>query len=356
MVNNYGIDNHKLHLHPRQVADWLGDNNIAPIYIEVSPAGGCNHNCKFCGMDFARHPSRILDTEKYIPKLKGMGEDGVKSIMYCGEGEPLLHPQIGNIAQATKEAGIDVSFTTNAVLLKPELAEVLLPVTSWIKISCNAGSSETYAEVHGAPLDNFDKVIFNLKCASEIKKKNGYSCTLGMQMILLPENKAEAVTLAKIARDNGADYLVIKPYSQHPQSNTTEYENISYDDCGELAEELEKLNSDSFSVIFREEALERSSAEKVYDHCLAMPFGGWYIDSGGTVWSCLAYIGDERFKLGNIIEQSFAELLSSKECSGCRDWCSSGLDVTECRINCRMDAINGYLHQLKNPGAHVNFI
>ncbi len=53
------------------------------------------------------------------------------------------------IARHTKAAGIDVAFTTNAVLLTPEKAAEVLPVTSWIKVSCNAGSPETYAQVHG---------------------------------------------------------------------------------------------------------------------------------------------------------------------------------------------------------------
>jgi hypothetical protein len=32
------------------------------------------------------------------------------------------------------------------------------------------------------------------------------------------------------------------------------------------------------------------------------------------------------------------------------------LDVSRCRVNCRMDEINRYLWDLKSPPEHVNFI
>jgi len=54
-----------------------------------------------------------LDTKVFCEKLKQMGLLGVRSIMYAGEGEPLLHKDLPKFVKTTKESGIDVSITTN---------------------------------------------------------------------------------------------------------------------------------------------------------------------------------------------------------------------------------------------------
>lgn len=348
MSDKYGIDSHKLHLHPRRVADWLEGKNIAPIYMEISPSGACNHRCRFCGLDFMGYKPRFLPTDLLCERLREMGEAGLKSVMYAGEGEPFLHKDMAKIARATKEAGIDVAFTTNAVNLKPNIAGQVLPVTSWIKVSCNAGSPETYAQVHGTQAGDFEKVMSNMAETVRLRKELGSDCALGFQMVLLPENQHEAVPLAKRVKALGADYLVIKPYSVHRQSGKDAYLTLSYDDCAPLAEALAQENTPDFKVIFRHEAIRRTKETAPYDRCLALPFWG-YVDSGGNVWGCLRHIGEKEFSYGNLLDNTFHALLSSRRIP-------ADFSVEDCHTDCRMDPINGYLWQLAHPGGHINFI
>ena len=53
-----------------------------------------------------------------------------------------------------------------------------------------------------------------------------------------PENKDEITLPAEIGRDIGMDYLVVKPYSQHPLSKTEKYKDIKYTEYASLAGEL----------------------------------------------------------------------------------------------------------------------
>lgn len=356
LTDKYKIDSHKLIYHVGRVNDWLKEKRVFPIYMEISPIGACNHRCSFCGLDFMGYQKRILDFKILKERIRELGRLGIKSIMYGGEGEPLLHGSIAEIIKQTEQNGIDAAVTTNGVFLKPELTQEILARIKWIKFSIDAGTPETYRALRKAGKEDFSKVIDNAAYAVKYKEKNKLNCTIGTQMILLPENQREAEKLAKISRDIGVDYLVIKPYSQHPQSRTRKYENIRYSDYLNLADRLLSYNTDCFSVIFRINTIKKwNDSSRNYLKCWALPFWS-YIDSGGRVWGCSIYLEDERFYYGNIYRQAFRQIWTGKRRKKVLNFAEKKLDISHCRINCRMDEINRYLWELKHPPKHVNFI
>ncbi|MBI5234579.1 MAG: SPASM domain-containing protein, partial [Deltaproteobacteria bacterium] len=147
-----------------------------------------------------------------------------------------------------------------------------------------------------------------------------------------------------------------KPYSHHHKSETNLYKNIDYRQYYKLADELKALSSESFDVIFRLHTMKKlADTDRGYCRCLAIPFWS-YVDAGGGLWACSAYLGDERFYLGNIMEKGFEEVWKSGKRKEAMRFINEELDVAGCRQNCRMDEINRYLWNLKNPPGHVNFI
>src|SRR3989344_9404322 len=110
--DRYAIDGGKIAYHPDRVKQWLnagGDwekaKSVYPIYIEISPMGACNHRCTFCSVDYIGYKNRSLDTEVLMNTLSEMGEYGVRSVMYAGEGESLLHKDLSKIIQHAKKSG-----------------------------------------------------------------------------------------------------------------------------------------------------------------------------------------------------------------------------------------------------------
>jgi len=356
MSDRFRIDSHKLKYHTDRIHQWLQTGDAYPIYMEISPSGSCNHRCTYCGLDFMGYRKRFLDTEILKARLTELGHLGLKSVMYAGEGEPFLHKDLASLIDHTYLNGIDVAITTNAVLFKPELVDEVLSSTEWIKVSFNGATAETYAKIHRTRAEDFDQVIRNMTFAAERRRDMYYTCTLGMQLLLLPENAHEAVQLAKLARDIGMDYLVVKPYSQHPQSRTQKYQDVTYAQYEHLAEELESYNSESFRVIYRLNTMAKwDRGEREYDRCQALPFWS-YIDAGGNVWGCSVFMEREEFHYGNIYENTFAEIWEGPKRAESLQWFAQKFDSNHCRINCRMDEINRYLWDLKHPPAHVNFI
>ena len=307
-------------------------------------------------MDYMGYRRRFLDTGTLLSQFTELGAMGVGSIMYSGEGEPLLHRDIGQIVEHTKAAGIDVAMSTNGVLLTPQVAELILPFMSWLKVSINAGSAAGYAGVHGTNPDDFERVLENIAYAAQLIKDRGWSCTLGAQAMLLPENSHELEILAWRIKAAGARYLVIKPYSQHHKSHTRKYADIDYTPYLELSQRFKRFNDSNFSVIFRMNTIMKASrSERGYERCLALPYWS-YIDSGGNVWGCSAHMGDERFLYGNICEEGFSKIWKGDRRRRSLEFVASEMNPEDCRMNCRMDEINLYLWELTHPHKHVNFI
>lgn len=357
-MDKYLIDGHKLYWHLDRVLEWQEKKDIAPVYIEVSPVGFCNHHCIFCGIDFAMSPKKQLDTGILCKRLSEMGSMGVKSIMFAGEGEPLLHKDITSLIKVARESGMDVSITTNGSVGNSSLWQSILPDLAWIRFSMDAGTPEVYARVHGVAELSFGRTIENIKNAVKVKKENSLRVTIGIQYVILEENIRDIENAINLFSETGIDYLSLKPFSLHPKMinkmDVTYTEEINKHIEGIVHSYKEKVGMD---IIFRKEGLEKyKKGEKGFGHCYALPFWG-YISSAGDFYTCSVFIGDERFRTGNIYKEDMPVILMGNRR---RDSIRYGIEEVhignECRTNCRMARINEFLECLHNEPEHVNFI
>ena len=95
--------------------------------------------------------------------------------------------------------------------------------------------------------------------------------------------------------------------------------------------------------------------QKLYGKCLGLPFWA-YLASSGDLYACSAFLGDERFSYGNIYKESFSDLWNGEKRKELINMMRDKWNIDECREVCRLDEINRYLWELKNPHPHVNFI
>lgn len=349
------MESHKLAFHVSQVNKWLEGGDIYPIYMEIGATSGCNHRCKFCALDYLGYKTTSIDKEILKERLSEAASLGVKSIMYAGEGEPLLYKDIGETILFTKGMGIDVALTTNGVFFNKDIAGETLGALSWVRISLNAGKAETYSKIHCCHVEDFKKVLNNIAGAIRIKNNSRYICTIGVQFLLLPDNYREAKILAEQLRDIGVDYLIIKPYSQHPSSSNRLNGGFDYSDYMYLNDELQMISSDKFKIIFRAHTMQKLKRPRPYLHCLGLPFWA-YIASNGNVYACSTFLGDAKFAYGDIYKNSFKEIWEGPRRKEIQEYFATKFDVRYCRENCRLDEINRYLWELRHPHPHINFI
>jgi len=358
--DRFCIDGHKLYWHLDRVAVWQQNRLIAPIYVEISPVSFCNHRCLFCGLDFAHSSHVMLDENVLNARIAEMGRLGVKSIMFAGEGEPLLYPRIAEMAAHARNSGIDVSITTNGMAGNTIVWEKLLPSLTWIRFSIDAASPETYAMVHGVSQGCFECTISSLKEAVRVKRMHNLPVTIGVQFLMIRQNLSDIEAALSLYSDIGVDYLSFKPYSEHPQM----INKSGFTYHPELIESLEKTigefvdsNVRGTSIIFRRTAtVAYSEGTQRFASCRATPFWG-YVSSGGDFYTCSVYLNDERFKVGNIHAETMEEIFFGGKRKNSILYAEHELKVGhECRINCRMARINEFLAFLNCPPDHINFI
>ena len=348
-IDKYNIDGHKLHLHPERIAQWLKDPlNTYPIYVEISPVGHCNHRCSFCAVDYIGYKANSLEVATLSVTLREMAYLGIKSVMFAGEGEPLLHKDIGELVRVARHSGLDVAFTTNGVLLN-KLDDVLHMV-DWVKVSINGGDEETYERIHKAKKGDWDKVWSNIANA----RNKCSTAVLGVQTVVLPDNILSIPKLIQKANEAGASYVVLKPYSQHESSRTRVYESTRYKEDKKRLQDW-ACNS-SIPVIVRLDSMEEwDKQEHKYEKCNATPYFWAYIMATGDVYSCSAYLLNDSFNLGNINTSSFQSIWTGEKRSN-HIINMRNLDISGCRLNCRMNKVNKYLDQVINKPEHGSFI
>lgn len=345
MMSTNMIDGHKLFLHPLRVAEWMGQGDCFPLYIEIGLTSRCNHRCIFCALDFLERGAVDFDRDVLLKALKDMATCGVKSLMFAGEGESLLHPDAPLFIKTASELGIKVAVTTNGVPFTPAKAEACLPHLTWIRFSCNAGTPEQYALVHHTQAGDFERVLANIRFAAEFKKKNKLQVDIGVQTLLLPESIDGVLRLAELVKEAGADNLQVKPYSQHPSS--TNRFTLDHERYLDLEPQLKAFESETFSVIFRKNTIRRIVEGIDYDTCHGLPFFA-LINAKGQIIPCNLFYTDPEFIYGDLHQASFADIWQGEG----RQQVLAAMhqrDIKECRQACRLDPINRYLHRIKHP-------
>jgi sulfatase maturation enzyme AslB (radical SAM superfamily) len=100
--------------------------------------------------------------------------------------------------------------------------------------------------------------------------------------------------------------------------------------------------------------MKKLSADTPYTKCMSTPMLWGYVMASGVVSACSAYLLNPRFELGNINDQDFKTIWQGSKRQALFE---EGIDISECRKNCRMDSCNRYLDEIANNKiSNVNFI
>lgn len=349
MGDDARIDSTSLMYHPQRIAEWLERGDCYPINVEIGITNICNHRCTFCGLDWVPRTKQNLDKKILFHAFEDMANHGVKSVTFSAESEPPVHPDFIEIVQTAKNSGLDVAVATNGHLYTPDKVEQTLPYLTWMRYSIDAATPETHAKVHGTSNLSFKHVIDNLRYAVKFKEENKLLVTIGTQIVVVNDNVSEVEKLAQLTQEIGVDNLQVKPYSPHPCSSLPD---LSVDlSTLDLKEKLKKYPH----IIYREQAIKHNKT-KTYYQCYSLPFY-CLIDARGNVMPCNMFYDDPNFIYGNLYDTqgSFSKIWDSDKRKEIFAQVGS-MKLNRCRTACVPAAKNEFLHRLKHPHPHDNFV
>ncbi|MBF0143362.1 MAG: radical SAM protein [Magnetococcales bacterium] len=351
----------KLAWHQDRVADWLEGKRIAPLHIDVGLSKGCNIKCEYCfgGLQrniFRRGEGTFFPRDPLLAYLRDAGQAGVRSMAFIGEAEPLINPHVYEAIVAGANAGIDIAMGTNGLLLDTGTdGEKALEHLTWLRFNISAASEESYQRIHASR--DFRIALAKIRFAVESKHRRNLPVTIGLQMVLTPNNAAQALPLARLGGELGVDYLVIKQCSDTVENQLGFFDRLGeYEAFSDQLREAEACSRPDYNVIVKWHNI-GNLGQRDYDSCLGAPFL-LYSSGDGKLYPCGIFFDkqEDEYRMGDLTVDSFAAILASE-----RYWevveKVKRVDVhSACYSNCRTHAINHYLWQVAHPPEHVNFI
>ena len=307
-----------------------------PVAALVDITSNCNLNCPYCIDRYALRRGE-LPTERLLMLLDELKEVGIRSIVYFGGGEPLVHPGVSQVLLKTRQLDIDLAVNTNGVLLEKYL-DIIGETSSWTRISVDAGTREVYNRVHRLESGNlFDRIIRSVeRLATQAKG------TVGLSFVLMQENIEDIYTAAKVAKSSGCDFVQFKPmYGTTEDKKYLQYfddaENIR---IGRQLTQARALVDSDFAVLTTgslETLLERRpiNQNKTYTVCAAQQLVTLINPDG--VYLCPNYRGVNTKRVGDIKTSTFQEVWLSEHR---REVVCSVDPSRECNFFCLRQLVN----------------
>ena len=174
-------------------------------YLRISVTDRCNLRCKYCMPDGIKWipMEEILSFEEIEAVVRCGARLGLKSVRLTG-GEPLTRRGIEDLVKMIKDTeGIGrVSITTNGVLLKEKLPELLSAGLDAVNISLDTLNRERYKEITGCDALGSVLEVIDEAVNSGIRTK--------INVVSLGSVEEELLSITSLAKDRALDVRFIE--------------------------------------------------------------------------------------------------------------------------------------------------
>ena len=194
------LDGTKIMYHQNRLDKWKRGERFAPITIDMALTRACNYNCHFCYAMMQDNDSKRITQQVLKDFVDDCAEMDVKGISLVSDGESTISPHYDFMVRYGAERGISMASGTNGFLLRKPKLERILPSLTYLRFNFSAGDKDRYAKIMGTKPANYDQVCSNVRDAMTIKRDLGLDVTIGLQMVLMPQDADQIVPMAKLGK------------------------------------------------------------------------------------------------------------------------------------------------------------
>ena len=257
---------------------------------------------------------------------------------------------------------------TNAFIFNRSKLEQVLPYLTYLRVNFSAGTRDRYAEIMGVKPEWYDRVVQNIKDMVDIKQRDNLPVTIGMQMVLMPQDGDQIMPFAELGKEIRPDYAIIKHCSDDEDGNLgVDYS--KYEELYDLLQKAEALSDDEYQVVVKWSKIQ-AKGTRSYQRCYGPPFL-LQISGSGLVAPCGMLFNERynKFHIGNIAQQRFKDIWASDRYWEVMNFLASPSFNAQkmCGTLCLQHKVNEYLDDFKKgqvelavPAGprpqHINFI
>lgn len=347
----------KLLRHAPKVEAMLRGEVVYPISVELDLSNVCNHGCPWCSFNGFRQANwQSFETPRVLSLLDELAEVGVQSITFTGGGEPLVHQHAEQILTKASQL-FEWGLVTNGRRLEGNLAALVAQHATFVRVSLDAGTTQTHQMLHATALPEYPKILGNMAHVVALAKdRPGKPLTVGASFCVFDVNYGEIGRAAERVKKTGADYLEVRPvfptewrgggFGNPLQGHHLEAARRNLDTA------KEKSDGDGFRVIGMIRRFEQvADTSKPYAKCHIGPLTT-VINADGHIYHCCIQRGMPAFVAGSVLEQSFKDVWWNAQHRAMVE----SIDVAQCPP-CRYDGYNQIVEQaFQRDALHGNFI
>jgi radical SAM protein with 4Fe4S-binding SPASM domain len=181
---------------------WFRTPPPSLIFWEITAE--CNLRCKHCVVSADKKLQQELTTDEALMLVDEWARLGVQNITFSG-GEPLLRPDMFEIARYAKSQNINLQIATNGTLVTPSVVSELKSLAMDVQISLDGSSPEVYGRFRGN-----NRAFYDVVRGIEALRAAGMNFTLAT--VVTKSNVQDIPNILKLVEQYGIQAFRLIPF------------------------------------------------------------------------------------------------------------------------------------------------
>ncbi len=271
---------------------------IDGLYIEITDK--CNLRCNYCCRSCENGNNQFLELAVIDKLLSTSADCGARTVAISG-GEPLLHPQIFEIANLAHKYNYKCTLLTNGVLLSTFDFSVL-KLFDGIQISVDGGNASTNDKTRGD--GSFNRIVTGI---DSLLAKGYDPENIALKMTITAQNYLEVNQLGKLAFNYGVTNIGFSFIFNEGRAKETVGSFLDDEQKKYVLAELQELNLKYPQIMISHPGYTDECPLIKGDTISLSP----RIDAYGNVYACQMFEGN--YSIGNINEQNIIDIINGEK-------------------------------------------